>query len=174
MTLSIEVLPAPFGPMMARISPLRISNETPLTAFTPPKASETPSTASRTSPAAISCPLGALMRRLRGSCRLLHRAGHRHGHRVADLDARGQHAFAAVLEGHLGRDGGFGRAVVERRDQRRVALADQAAAHLLRTSDLAVVGIELLVQDEKAPDLSAGHHLVLDQRAVHLGDMPGQ
>ena len=36
MTLSIEVLPAPFGPMMARISPLRMSNDTPLTAFTPP------------------------------------------------------------------------------------------------------------------------------------------
>ena len=52
MTLSIEVLPAPFGPMMARISPLRISNETSLIAFTPPKASDTSSTASSTSPAA--------------------------------------------------------------------------------------------------------------------------
>ena len=28
MTLSIEVLPAPFGPMMARISPLRMSKDT--------------------------------------------------------------------------------------------------------------------------------------------------
>ena len=36
MTLSIDVLPAPFGPMMARISPLRMSKETSLTAFTPP------------------------------------------------------------------------------------------------------------------------------------------
>ena len=36
MTLSIEVLPAPFGPMMARISPLRMSNETSVIAFTPP------------------------------------------------------------------------------------------------------------------------------------------
>ena len=44
MTLSIEVLPAPFGPMMARISPLRMSNETSVIAFTPPKASETFST----------------------------------------------------------------------------------------------------------------------------------
>ena len=29
MTFSIEVLPAPFGPMIARISPLRMSNERP-------------------------------------------------------------------------------------------------------------------------------------------------
>ena len=33
MTLSIDVLPAPFGPMMARISPLRMSNETSLIAL---------------------------------------------------------------------------------------------------------------------------------------------
>ena len=44
MTLSIEVLPAPFGPMMARISPLRMSNETSVIAFTPPKDSDTFST----------------------------------------------------------------------------------------------------------------------------------
>ena len=61
MTLSIEVLPAPFGPMMARISPLRMSNETSLIALTPPNASDTFSTESSTSPAAMSCPLGALM-----------------------------------------------------------------------------------------------------------------
>src|SRR6185436_15242982 len=61
MTLSIEVLPAPFGPMMARISPLRISNETSVIAFTPPKASETFSTERIASPAAISLPVGDLM-----------------------------------------------------------------------------------------------------------------
>ena len=54
MTLSIEVLPAPFGPMMARISPLRISKETSLTALTPPNDSDTSSTASSTSPVATS------------------------------------------------------------------------------------------------------------------------
>src|SRR5258708_8291676 len=74
MMLSSEVLPAPLGPMMARISPLRMSKETPLTALTPPKASDTFSTASSTSPATTSGPLGALMPRLRApSPRLLHR-----------------------------------------------------------------------------------------------------
>src|SRR6185312_16858 len=61
MTLSIDVLPAPLGPMMARISPLRISKETSLTAFTPPNASETFSTESSTSPTATSGPPVALM-----------------------------------------------------------------------------------------------------------------
>src|SRR5438046_4364417 len=61
MTLSIEVLPAPFGPMMARISPLRISKETSTSARTPPNDSDTPSTESSTSPAATSRTDGALI-----------------------------------------------------------------------------------------------------------------
>src|SRR5215468_10338574 len=47
MTLSIEVLPAPFGPMMARISPPAMSNETPVNALTPPNDNETRSTERR-------------------------------------------------------------------------------------------------------------------------------
>src|SRR5580704_13295691 len=64
MTLSSDVLPAPFGPMMARISPLRMSNDTSEIAFTPPNASDTFSTESSTSPASTSRPDGALTRRL--------------------------------------------------------------------------------------------------------------
>jgi hypothetical protein len=52
MTLSIEVLPAPFGPMIARISPLRMSKEISVIAFTPPKASETLRTSMSSSPGA--------------------------------------------------------------------------------------------------------------------------
>src|SRR5215831_20981803 len=44
MTLSIEVLPAPFGPIMARISPPAISKETSVKALTPPNERETFST----------------------------------------------------------------------------------------------------------------------------------
>src|SRR5258708_1356092 len=67
MTLSIEVLPAPFGPMMARISPLRISKETSTSARTPPNANDTRSTESSPSPAATSRAEGALMLPLHGS-----------------------------------------------------------------------------------------------------------
>ena len=61
MQFSIEVLPAPFGPMMARISPLRMSNDTSVSAFTPPKPSDTFSTASSTSPLVTTGESGALM-----------------------------------------------------------------------------------------------------------------
>src|SRR5882724_8609495 len=110
MTLSIEVLPAPLGPMIARISPLRISNETSVIAFTPPKLSETFSTESNASPAAISLPVGDLTALSRGrkgepSRRLLHDlGGHRVGLHFADRDVRGEPALAAVLEGHLDRN----------------------------------------------------------------------
>ena len=54
MTLSIEVLPAPFGPMMARTSPFLMSNDTSRIARTPPNDSDTFSIESRISPAAMS------------------------------------------------------------------------------------------------------------------------
>src|SRR5438874_6704494 len=191
MTLSSDVLPAPFGPMMARISPLRMSKETPLIALTPPKASDTFSTASSTSPATTSVPLGALMPRFRkcderypgrgsgpsarhpSSRRLLHRR-QRHGGNVANLDARRKRALAAVLERHLGRDVGLARTAVERRDQRRVAFGDEAAADLLRARDFAVVGVELFVQDEEAANLRTGHRRLRCQRAVHLLHVLGE
>src|SRR5215470_2580708 len=174
MTLSSEVLPAPLGPMMARISPLRMSKETPLIALTPPKASETSSTASSTSPATIFGPLGALMPwpRTRSRC-LLHRQ-YRHGRHVANLDGGGERALAAILERHLGRDVGLARPAVDRRDERLVAFGDEAAAHLLRARDFAVVGVELFVQDQEAANLRAGHSLLLRQRAVHLLHMLGE
>ena len=67
------------------------------------------------------------------------------------FDPRRDDALAAVLEGHLGADVGLLRAVVERLDQGFVALADEAAADLLGAGELAVVGFELLRQDQEAP-----------------------
>ena len=61
MTLSIEVLPAPFGPMMARTSPFLMSNDTSRIARTPPNDSDTFSIESMISPAAMSLAAGALM-----------------------------------------------------------------------------------------------------------------
>src|SRR4051794_36897364 len=84
MQFSIEVLPAPFGPMMARISPLRMSKETSVSAFTPPKPSETFSTASSTSPLVMTGPSGALIRRLCGN----RGRGRKGGHPRAGEDPR--------------------------------------------------------------------------------------
>src|ERR1700722_6252445 len=106
--------------MMARISPWRTSNDTSVSAFTPPNASDTFSTDSRSWVTALSLPAGALMRPA---------------------------------------------------PPRRVALGNEAAAHLLGAGQLAVVRVELLVQDQKAPDLRARHHLLVDERAIDLGDM---
>ena len=39
----------------------------------------------------------------------------------------------------------------------------EAPADLARPRQLAVVGIELLVQDEEALDLRAGHHFILSK-----------
>src|SRR5207248_3336979 len=116
MTLSIEVLPAPFGPMMARTSPFLMSNDTSRIARTPPNDSDTLSIESRISPAAMSLSAGALMAtgrsfelgvRGKTSCRLPEYRRDRDGRDVADFHPRRKHALAAVLEGHLGGDVGF-------------------------------------------------------------------
>src|SRR5215213_6175749 len=182
MQFSIEVLPAPFGPMMARISLLRISKDTSVSAFTPPKPSETFSTASSTLPLARSGPSGALSGALmslpspspsplqrgrvasgasrergrgrsrsplsrpsltqgppspaeggRGqgapsSRRLLQRRRlNRIGFHIPDRHPRRDNPLAAVLERDLSGDVGLGRAIVQRLNQRRVALGDEAA-----------------------------------------------
>ena len=90
---------------------------------------------------------------------------------VVDAGASFEPALAAVLEGDLGRDRGLLGAVVEAFDQRRVALGDEAAAHLLGAGEFAVVGVELLGQDEEAPDLRAGHRGLAGERAVDRLDV---
>src|SRR3954468_17134287 len=186
MQFSIEVLPAPFGPMMARISLLRMSNDTSVSAFTPPKASDKFSTASSTSPLARSGPSGALMaqspplptrrRESRGggaqtwtpSRRLLQRRRlNRIKLHIPDIHPRRDDALAAVLERDLGGDVGLARSIVERLDQRGVALGDEAASHFLRTGQFAVVSVQFLVQNEEALDLRPAHAGLRRQRAVH-------
>ena len=167
MTFSIDDLPAPFGPMIERISPCRMSKLTSVSALTPPKRSVMPRTSSSTSskrrartappdrlPAcrpsrySAACGTGAL------------------GREVADHHLGLDHAGAAVLEGHLGLDRDLVGAGVERLDQGPVALVDHAAAHLAGPGQLAVVGIELLVEQQEARD-----PLGRRQRGVDLLDL---
>src|SRR6202035_3813499 len=75
---------------------------------------------------------------------------------VADPELGADRAAAAVLEGHLALDmPGLG-ARIERLDEAPIALGDDAAAHLAGAPELAVIGVELLVQDEEAADLRGG------------------
>src|SRR5262249_7771716 len=173
MQFSIDDLPAPLGPMMARISPLAMSKLISLSAFTPPNDRLMFSTTSRMSlktrerfigPRASRPPHERAGRprsgRGRASARLPERhrrAGARMRGKVADLDVACDGALAAVLEGDANLDMGAPGTVVERLDQGPVALADEAAPHLVGARELAVVGVERLVQDEEAADLRARH-----------------
>src|SRR5258706_2106909 len=174
MTFSIEDLPAPFGPMIARTSCSRTSNEPSRNAWTPPKDSDTPSTARITPP--MRCARSACCRRpslisvsRTRLGRLLCR-GRREGARVADREVGRYHAGAAVLVAHLDLDVRAFAAVVERIDERRVFLADMAAAHFAGSGELAVVGVELLVQNEEAVGVRTGEARVAGEVRVPLLD----
>src|SRR5882672_6637704 len=162
MTLSIEDLPAPFGPMIARTSCSRTSNDTPCSATTPPNARDTSSTSSSGPPpvllALISPARSCRFPRVRAAVCL----------RLQDAQVRGDGADAAILEAHLGLDEAARLARIERIDERRVLLGDVTAAHLARARQLAVVRVQLLVKHEKTPDLRVAQGGVAGEVAVDL------
>src|SRR6185312_9684145 len=201
MTLSNELFPAPFGPMIARISCSRTSKLTSASAFTPPKASETPSSARITSPTGRATRPGSssrrfMRRRLRtvhavrsSSCRRpgsvqgripggapappsrrLLRRGRREGLHIDDRQLRADRAGAAILETHLRLHRAARGGAIERLDDARILLRDEPAPDLARARELAVVGVELLVQDHEAVDLAPGELRIPREVGVHLLD----
>ena len=56
-------------------------------------------------------------------------------------------------------------------DQLRVTLGDERAPHLLGAGELAVIRVELLVQNEEALDAGAGHARLRGEVGVHLLDV---
>src|SRR6516225_7452912 len=160
MTLSIELFPAPFGPMMARISCSRTSKLMPVSALTPPKESDTRSSSRTTSPI-LRCVVT-----LRGFPRFDCGEDFRFG----DDEIGGDDSRSTVLELHLRLDVLHAPAVVERADQHRVLLRDEAAPDLARAGELVVIRVELLVQDQKAMDLRGCERAFAGKLGVHLFD----
>src|SRR6266496_852357 len=117
--------------MIARTSCSRTSNETPFSALTPPKASDTPSTESRTSPIWCACGASRTCGALTGSGRALCGGGGE-GLGVGDLQVGGDLAGTAVLVAHLRLDVHARAAVVQCADQRGVFFADGAPAYFAR------------------------------------------
>src|SRR5574343_249946 len=117
MQLSMELLPAPLGPMMERISCSLTLNEMSVRAFTPPKRRLMFLMSRMTSPIFFSVMVlspgsgGGLGRRVAFGVENLQRG--------ADL------AGAAVLELHLGLDELFRAAGIQRLDQHPVLFRDE-------------------------------------------------
>src|SRR5881394_2859717 len=89
---------------------------------------------------------------------------------VADLEVGLERSLASVLEGHLCRDLCALAAGIECVDERPEPLGDEAPTHLARAGELAVIGVELLVQDQEAMDLRACERRLLRQVAIYLLD----
>src|SRR5690606_11461991 len=139
--------------MIARTSCSRTSKEMSVSAFTPPKDREMFCRSRMTSPM-------VLVRMGRNASGGLRCRVRREDSSVDDLEVRRHGAGPAVLEAHLGLDETVVAAVVQGLHQRAVLLGDEAPAHLARAGELAVVGIQLLVQDEESVDLGCRHHRV--------------
>src|SRR5580765_234476 len=167
MTFSMELLPAPFGPMMARISCSRTSKETPWSAFTPPKERDTSSTTRMGAPASLGWVIAGGSRRLESSGDVVDFG-------LGNAQVGRDHPGAPVLETHLRLDVAVRAAGIQGVDQRAVLLADVAPAHLARTRQLAVVGVELLVKDEEAPDLRTAEGRIAGEVAVDRLDATAQ
>src|SRR5678815_3167631 len=157
MQLSIELLPAPSLPHIARSPRARTSKAMSASALTPPKRRLMFCTSRTTSPERR-----AVIGRSRRAPDRLEGLG------VDDLQGRGDLADATVLEADRGFDELLGLARIQRVDQHVIAFADEAAPDLRRARQLAVVGVELLVQDQEPADLAAGELVVGREVGIDL------
>src|SRR5438477_7716290 len=163
MQLSIELLPAPLGPMMARISCSRTSKLIPVSAFTPPNESEILSSCSTTAPL-----LRAVLMRRSCLSRCLARGGRGQGFGFLYPQVGCDHAATAILEFHQRLDMLHVLVRIQRVDQHRILFRNEVSAHLARAGKLVVVGVELLVEDDEAVNLRGGERAFACKLGVEL------
>src|SRR5579875_52741 len=147
-----------------------MSKLTPESALMPPKESSMPSTASSMSRSGrsgsrLSMPAPRSARLAQG-CRGGGVLSPGEDRGIGDRDGGAEPAGAAVLELDLGLDLAGAGVAVERLDEGRVFLGDEAPPDLAGAGQLAVIGVELLAQDEEAADLRAGQHRVARELAI--------
>src|SRR5579883_1772509 len=152
-----------------------MSKLTPESALMPPKESSMPSTASSMSRSGrsgsrLSMPAPRSARLAQG-CRGGGVLSPGEDRGIGDRDGGAEPAGAAVLELDLGLDLAGAGVAVERLDEGRVFLGDEAPPDLAGAGQLAVIGVELLAQDEEAADLRAGQHRVARELAIDRLDM---
>src|SRR6267143_1749651 len=168
MTLSIDVLPAPFGPMIARISWRRISTLISLSALTPPKARLMPSALSSASPMSF---CAACMATGRWPCPSTRPCGPAQDEGRRQLVPRDPHAERSASQASRR---------ISRRDtdiSARLAQSrcDRGDRHRLRRADLEV-GFEhalaAVLEGDLGFDMRAAAVAIerLDQRLVALAD----
>src|SRR6185436_7319053 len=192
MTLRSVVLPAPFGPMIATISPRRTSRLTWLSACTAPKRTLMPSTSRRGGPPDVRAAEAAGASARRGArnvpapgsplIRLPSRRGRgsdgtrpvssrrrpaREHLRLPDPHVRPYGARPPVLVGDLRLDRDVVLVRVERIHQRGVLLGDEPPTDLACPGDLLVVGVQLLVKHQEAADLGAAKLRLVEEAPVH-------
>src|SRR5438093_1315421 len=161
----VVVLPEPFGPRMPKISPGRISNETPATAVSAPKRLVSSRTeTAEASPEGSAAPLAAgaasagimLAARAPGPPRLWH--GRREHQLLRPAPRRGELRARGVRRPLGGRDLLAAVSLLEQRDLARglVAPRDRLVARGDRTVHVGLRGDVALVERLDAPRLDLG------------------
>src|SRR5262249_24365270 len=90
---------------------------------------------------------------------------------VTDRYASDNCSLMAVVEGDLGGDLSLRRAVVQRFEQRTIAIDDVPAANFLRTRKFTIVWIKLFMQHKEAADLCACHDVFFRKGPISLVDV---
>src|SRR6056300_7505 len=174
MTFSIDDLPAPFGPMIARISPSRMSKLMSLIATTPPNRRVMffisittppilrPSSVIYSSAAAfIALPRASFVlnyprRRHPPAPKSFrcHLGCNRLNLGITQFQRCLDRALATIFVGHFGFGVLLVFAFIQGVDQILELLFDNFAAHFAGTGHFAVIGIQFLVQNQEAVDLA--------------------
>src|SRR5262249_7785557 len=172
MTFSSDVLPAPLGPMIARISPALISTLTSLSACTAPKARAICCTCSKGALLSLGAGCDALSASSATAISSLGDCYRCFWSHVTDQQLCLERAAPSVLKDHLGLDCHAVIRAVQGLDERRIFLSHKATPDFAGTGQLAIIRVELFMEDEEAADLGPRHLRIVCQIDIHARNFP--
>src|SRR4029450_7178372 len=150
MTLSSDVLPAPLGPMMARISPASISTLTSLSACTAPKARAICCTCSKGTRLSLGAGRDALSITSATAASSLGDGYRCFWSHITDQQLCLERPTPPVFKDHLGLDCHAVIRAIQGLNERRILVRHKAASDLPGTGQLSIIRVEFFMENEEA------------------------
>src|SRR5215813_8416159 len=172
MTFSSDVLPAPLGPIMARISPASISTLTSLSACTAPKARAICCTCNKGTLLGLGAGCDSRSMPSTTAASSLGDGYRGCGSHVTDQQLCLERPTPSVFKDYLGLDRHTVISTIQGLNERRILLSHKATPDFPGTGQLSIIRVELFMEDEEAADLSPRHLWIVRQTGIHARNFP--
>src|SRR5262245_46564276 len=172
MTFSRDVLPAPLGPMMARISPASISTLTSLRACTAPKARAICCTCSKGTLLGLGAGCAGLSLPSATAASSLGDGYRGCWSHITHQQLCLERPAPSVFKDYLSLDRHTVISAIQGLNERRILLTHKATPDFPSTGQLSIIWVELFMQNEEAADLGPSHLWIICQTGIHTRNFP--